>query len=237
MLKHSELPQGLYLVPTPIGNLKDITYRAVEILRQADLILAEDTRVSKTLLNHYQVDTPVETNHQHNEHKRLNSHIKRILQGETIALITDAGTPAISDPGFLLVRQAIKDHIRVECLPGPTSIIPALAASGLPADRFFMEGFLPRKKGRKKRLEEVGTRSVTTILMESPFRLIKTLEQLAHHCGSQRPACVCREISKIHEEHVRGSLDNLIETFSQRPTIKGEIVIVIHGNNTTEKHS
>lgn len=234
MLKHSELHTGLYLVPTPIGNLKDITYRAVEILAQVDIILAEDTRVSKKLLQHYQITTPMETNHQYNEHKRLNGYVSRLLQGDTIALITDAGTPAISDPGFLLVRQAIKNNVRVECLPGPTSVIPALAASGLPADRFFLEGFLPRKKGREKRLKELAERKVTTIIMEAPYRIVKTLEQLARHCGDHRQACVAREISKIHEEYLRGSLKQLIEQLSQKDVIKGEMIIVVHGNKTEE---
>ncbi|MFO8054089.1 MAG: 16S rRNA (cytidine(1402)-2'-O)-methyltransferase [Bacteroidales bacterium] len=229
MSGRSEIYGSLILVPTPVGNMKDMTFRAVEVLKGVDRILAEDTRVSGKLLKHYHIGSPLESYHQHNEHKLVGGFVERLLQGETFALITDAGTPAISDPGFLLVREAIKNGVHIECLPGPTSIIPALAASGLPAARFYMEGFLPRKKGRQARLEDIAQRPETILLMESPYRLLKTLRQLAEHCGSSRKACVCREISKLHEEYARGSLQEIVEDFQQRPAIKGEIVIVMEG--------
>lgn len=227
MSNESEHTGRLILVPTPIGNLQDMTFRAVEVLKSADLILAEDTRVSGKLLKHFGVETAMTSYHQHNEHKVLDRFVDELLNGRTIALITDAGTPAISDPGFLIVREAVEKEIAVECLPGATSIIPALAVSGLPSDRFYMEGFLPHKKGRKTRLEDMAQRKETVVLLESPYRLLKTLQQLAEHCGEERPVCVSREISKLHEEHVRGSLKEVADEFRQRTAIKGEIVIVL----------
>ncbi|MFO8087524.1 MAG: 16S rRNA (cytidine(1402)-2'-O)-methyltransferase [Bacteroidales bacterium] len=229
MLNNSETDPKLILVPTPIGNLGDMTYRAVEVLNQSALILAEDTRISGVLLKHFDIDTPMASYHQHNEHQLVGCYVKELLEGKTIALITDAGTPAISDPGFLIVREAIAKGITVECLPGATSIIPALVVSGLPADRFYVEGFLPHKKGRRTRLEDIAARKETIVLMESPYRLIKTLEQLSECCGGERQVCVCREITKIHEEYVRGTLQEVLADFQQRQTIKGEIVIVLAG--------
>ena len=225
----SDLTGRLILVPTPIGNLKDMTFRAVEALQNADLILAEDTRVSGMLLKHFSVETPMTSYHQHNEHKVVQRYVQRLLNGETIALITDAGTPAISDPGFLIVREALEKGIAIESLPGATSIIPALVVSGLPADRFYMEGFLPHKKGRKTRLENIADRQETVVLMEPPYRLLKTLEQLVEYCGENRRVCVCRELTKIHEEHARGTLNEVLTDFRQRQSIKGEIVIVMEG--------
>lgn len=229
MLSKSEHTGKLILVPTPIGNLKDMTYRSVEVLQSADMILAEDTRVSGILLKHFSVDTPMTTYHQHNEHKVVERLTDQLVSGKTMALITDAGTPAISDPGFLIVREAVEKGVDVECLPGATSIIPALAVSGLPSDRFYMEGFLPHKKGRKTRLEDISQRKETVVLLESPYRLLKTLEQLAEYCGNERQVCVSREISKLHEEHVRGSLKEVADEFRQRTAIKGEIVMVLDG--------
>lgn len=225
----SDLTGRLILVPTPIGNLKDMTFRAVEALQNADLILAEDTRVSGMLLKHFSVETPMTSYHQHNEHKVVHRFVDRLFNGDTLALITDAGTPAISDPGFLIVREAIEKGVDIESLPGATSIIPALVVSGLPADRFYMEGFLPHKKGRKTRLEYIAERKETVVLMESPYRLLKTLEQLAEYCGADRRVCVCRELTKIYEEHVRGTLQEVLDDFQQRQAIKGEIVIVLGG--------
>lgn len=229
MSKTSDLTGRLILVATPIGNLKDMTFRAVEALQNADLILAEDTRVSGMLLKHFSVETPMTSYHQHNEHKVVHRFVERLLNGDTLALITDAGTPAISDPGFLIVREAIEKGVDIESLPGATSIIPALVVSGLPADRFYMEGFLPHKKGRKTRLEYIADRKETVVLMESPYRLLKTLEQLAEYCGADRRVCVCRELTKIYEEHVRGTLQEVLDDFQQRQAIKGEIVIVLDG--------
>lgn len=229
MSKTSDLTGRLILVATPIGNLKDMTFRAVEALQNADLILAEDTRVSGMLLKHFSVETPMTSYHQHNEHKVVHRFVERLLNGDTLALITDAGTPAISDPGFLIVREAIEKGVDIESLPGATSIIPALVVSGLPADRFYMEGFLPHKKGRKTRLEYIADRKETVVLMESPYRLLKTLEQLAEYCGADRRVCVCRELTKIYEEHARGTLQEVLDDFQQRQAIKGEIVIVLDG--------
>lgn len=223
----SDATGKLILVPTPVGNLKDMTYRAVEVLQQADLILAEDTRVSGRLLKHFEIENQLASYHQNNEHKVLDNFIKKLLHGETLALVTDAGTPAVSDPGFLLVREALKYGLDVECLPGATSIIPALVVSGLPAYRFYMEAFLPHKKGRRKRLEVISQKEETVILMEAPYRILKTLDQLLEYCGEERQVCVCRELTKLHEEHVRGTLKHVVENFRQRTTIKGEIVIVL----------
>jgi 16S rRNA (cytidine1402-2'-O)-methyltransferase len=219
----------LYLVPTPIGNLEDITLRAIRILKEeVDLVLAEDTRKTGLLLKHYGISKPLAAFHQHNEHKMLGRLADRIAGGERMALVTDAGTPAISDPGFLLVRECLQRRIEVECLPGATAFVPALVNSGLPADRFIFEGFLPHKKGRQKRLQEIAGRNITTILYESPHRLIKTLSQLAEIAGSDRPASVSRELTKLYEENKQGSLAELIEWFGNKE-IKGEIVLVIAG--------
>lgn len=220
----------LYLVPTPIGNLGDITLRAIEVLKEVDLVLAEDTRKSGILLKHYQISKPVHSHHKFNEHRTLESLIQRLMGGTSMALITDAGTPGISDPGFLLVRACIEQEIEVETLPGPTAFVPALVNSGLPCDRFIFEGFLPQKKGRQKRLSELATEKRTMILYESPFRLRKTLLQIAEHLGPGRKASVSRELTKIHEENVRGTLEELIQHFSNE-TVKGEIVIIVEGSS------
>ena len=219
----------LFLVPTPIGNLKDITFRAVETLRSVDLILAEDTRQAKKLLNHYSIKTPIQSHHMFNEHKSVESVCSKILSGLTIALISDAGTPGISDPGFLLVRTCVEKEILVETLPGPTALIPALVNSGLPCDRFCFEGFIPPKKGRNKRITGLINETRTMIFYESPYRLVKTLDELAIHFGTDREACVSREISKVFEENVRGTLSFLSEHYSDKPP-KGEIVIIVGGN-------
>jgi len=218
----------LFLVPTPIGNLKDITYRAVEILGSVDLILAEDTRQAKKLLNHYNIKTPLQSHHMFNEHKSVESVCLKILSGQTIALISDAGTPGISDPGFLLVRTCVEKEIPVETLPGPTALIPALVNSGLPCDRFCFEGFLPAKKGRNKRMTALQDETRTIVFYESPYRLVRTLEELAVHFGADREACVSRELSKIFEENIRGSLLFLTEYYTNKPP-KGEIVITVAG--------
>ena len=218
----------LYLIPTPIGNLKDITLRALEILGSVDLILAEDTRQTKKLLNHYNISTPLQSHHMFNEHKSVESICSKILEGNTIALVSDAGTPGISDPGFLLVRTCIEKKIPVETLPGATALIPALVNSGLPCDRFCFEGFLPPKKGRTKRMAALAFESRTMVFYESPFRLIKTLNELAEIIGPDRNASVSRELSKMFEENVRGSLSFLSEYYTNKPP-KGEIVIVVAG--------
>jgi len=218
----------LYIVPTPIGNLEDMTLRAIRVLREADLILAEDTRVSSYLLRHYDIATPMSSHHKFNEHRSVEGIVEKIASGKTIALISDAGTPGISDPGYLLIRECLNRNIAVESLPGPTAFIPALLNSGLPGDRFHFEGFLPVKKGRKTRLEYLSTLAVTFILYESPHRLAKTLEQLSEHLGHERQASVSREISKMYEENVRGTLLELVQHFSGRKA-KGEIVIVVSG--------
>jgi 16S rRNA (cytidine1402-2'-O)-methyltransferase len=218
----------LFLVPTPIGNLKDITFRAVEILTTVDLILAEDTRQAKKLLNHYNIKTPLQSHHMFNEHKSVESVCLKILSGQTIALISDAGTPGISDPGFLLVRTCVEKDIPVETLPGPTALIPALINSGLPCDRFCFEGFLPPKKGRNKRMTMLTDETRTMVFYESPYRLVKTLDDMAIHFGSDREACVSRELSKLFEENIRGTLAFLSEYYTIKPP-KGEIVIIIAG--------
>lgn len=219
----------LYLIPTPIGNLEDITLRAIRILKEVDLILCEDTRTSKPLLKHFEISTPLLSYHIFNEHQKIESIIDRIKMGENIGLISDAGTPGISDPGFLLVREAVKNGIEVDTLPGATAFVPALVNSALPMDRFCFEGFLPHKKGRQTRLEKLKEEERTIILYESPHRLIKTLTQLSEYLGSDRQASVSREISKMFQENKRGSLEGLIEYFSSK-TIKGEIVICVEGN-------
>jgi len=218
----------LFLVPTPIGNLQDITYRAVEILGSVDLILAEDTRQTKKLLNHYNIATPLQSHHMFNEHKRVESICSKLLDGQTIALVSDAGTPGISDPGFLLVRTCVEKEIPVETLPGPTALIPALVNSGLPCDRFCFEGFLPPKKGRNKRMTGLIEETRTMVFYESPYRLIKTLDELAMHFGPDRNASVSRELSKMFEENVRGTLSFLSEYYTNKPP-NGEIVIVVAG--------
>ena len=218
----------LFLVPTPIGNLRDITFRAVEILGSVDLILAEDTRQAKKLLNHYNINTPLQSHHMFNEHKSVESICSKILAGQKIALVSDAGTPGISDPGFLLVRTCIEKEIPVETLPGPTALIPALVNSGLPCDRFCFEGFLPPKKGRNKRISGLTDETRTMVFYESPYRLVKTLDELAIHLGTDREACVSRELSKMFEENIRGTLSFLSEHYKIKPP-KGEIVIIVAG--------
>lgn len=218
----------LYLVPTPIGNLEDITLRAIRILKEVDLILAEDTRTSKPLLNHFEIKTPLQSHHLFNEHQRVESIVQEIKSGATIALITDAGTPAISDPGFLLVRECIRNDVEVETLAGATAFVPALVNSGLPCDRFCFEGFLPHKKGRQTRLESLVQEERTMVFYESPHRLIKTLSLFQDYFGKDRKACVSREISKFYEENKRGTIEELLAYFSAK-SIKGEIVIVVQG--------
>ena len=218
----------LYLVPTPVGNLADMTYRAVSVLQSVDLILAEDTRTSKTLLQHYQINTPMQSNHKYNEHQKLGQIIDRLHAGENIAVITDAGTPGISDPGFLVVRECVKEGIEVETLPGATAFVPALVNSGLPCDRFVFEGFLPQKKGRQTKLNSLTECKYTMVFYESPFRLVKTLEQLAEVLGADRKAAVCREITKLHEETQRGTLAELAQHYTEKG-VKGEIVIIVAG--------
>ncbi|MBL0154353.1 MAG: 16S rRNA (cytidine(1402)-2'-O)-methyltransferase [Chitinophagaceae bacterium] len=219
----------LYLVPTPIGNLKDITLRALEQLKDADLILAEDTRNSIHLLNHYGIQKPVSPYHQHNEHKVLQHLVNQLLEGKKIAVITDAGTPGISDPAFLLVRECIKVGVKVETLPGATAFVPALVNSGIPTQRFCFEGFLPLKKGRQSLMKKLAEEERTMIFYESPQRLVKTLEEFIGYFGAERIASVSRELSKMYEENKRGTLAELVEWFGSKP-VKGEIVIVVAGN-------
>jgi len=221
----------LYLVPTPIGNLGDITLRAIEVLKEVDLVLAEDTRKSGILLKHFQISKPVHSHHKFNEHRSIESLVQRIMGGTTIALISDAGTPGISDPGFLLVRACIEQGIDIESLPGPTAFVPALVNSGLPCEKFVFEGFLPPKKGRQKKLTELSAENRTMVFYESPYRLVKTLSQMADHFGPERKGSVSRELTKIHEETVRGSMQELALYFS-KGTVKGEIVIVVEGSKT-----
>lgn len=220
----------LFIVPTPVGNLEDITFRAINVLREADIILAEDTRTSSVLLKHYDIHTPLRSHHKFNEHQTVAGIVQELLAGKTIALISDAGTPAISDPGFLLVREAVAAGIEVQCLPGATAFVPALVDSALPNDRFFFEGFLPQKKGRQTRLKQLAALEHTIIIYESPFRLQKTLEQLAEYLGADRRASVSREISKLHEQTLRGTLHELIIHFKATPP-KGEIVICVSGKS------
>jgi len=218
----------LYLVPTPIGNLEDITFRAIRILKEVDVILAEDTRTTGKLLRHFDIDTKMKSYHQHNEHKNTQFVIEALKSGSKTAIVTDAGTPAISDPGFLLVRECIKNNIDIECLPGATAFVPALVNSGLPADRFHFEGFLPHKKGRKTRLQFLSDIANTIILYESPHRLVKTLDNLIEFMGPERNACVSRELTKIYEENKRGNLSEL-KSYFENKAVKGEIVIIIDG--------
>lgn len=220
----------LYVVPTPVGNLEDMTIRAVRVLNEVDLILAEDTRTSSVLLKHFDIHTPMTSHHKFNEHKTVEHLVERIQQGTTVALISDAGTPAISDPGFLLVRACVAHDVDVECLPGATAFVPALVNSGLPNDRFCFEGFLPQKKGRQTKFKELAAEERTMIFYESPFRIVKTLEQMAEYWGADRKASVSREISKKFEETVRGTLSELIVHFTENPP-KGEFVMVVEGYN------
>ncbi len=221
----------LYLVPTPIGNLKDITLRALEVLKEADVILAEDTRTTSHLLNHYGISRPLTPYHQHNEHKVVEHLVQQLAAGKTMALVTDAGTPGISDPAFLLVRACVQHHIEVQSLPGATAFVPALVNSGLPANSFCFEGFLPLKKGRHTMLEQLKTEVRTMIFYESPVRLVKTLNDLAQYFGADRLCSVSRELTKMFEETKRGTLQEVAEYFSQK-TVKGEIVIVVDGMKT-----
>lgn len=221
----------LYLVPTPIGNLKDITFRALEILNEADIVLCEDTRVSGKLLKHYEIDTKLYSFHAHNEHRHLNKWIEALKEGKVIAQISDAGTPGLSDPGFLLVRACYENDIKVSCLPGSTAAIPALVASGFPCDKFYFEGFLPQKKGRQTRLKFLATLDTTLVLYESPHRIIKCLDQISEFLGPDREVAVCRELTKLHEEIVRGNVDQVKNILADRPSIKGEIVLIVNSAN------
>ncbi|MCQ2204628.1 MAG: 16S rRNA (cytidine(1402)-2'-O)-methyltransferase [Bacteroidales bacterium] len=220
----------LYVVPTPVGNLEDITARALRILKEASFVLAEDTRTSGNLFKHFGIETKLISYHKFNEHQVVDNLTQRIAAGETVALVSDAGTPAISDPGYLLVKSCIDNGIDVECLPGATAFVPALVNSGLPNDKFCFEGFLPHKKGRQTAIQQLATETHTMIIYESPFRLVKTLQQLAEVMGNDRRASVSREISKIHEETVRGTLAELVDHFTECPP-KGEIVMIVEGLN------
>lgn len=218
----------LYLVPTPIGNLKDITLRALEVLKEVDLILAEDTRTTSHLLNHYQVTKPLSPYHQHNEHKVLHHLVSQLLEGKKMAVVTDAGTPGISDPAFLLVRECIKVGVKVECLPGATAFVPALVNSGIPTNRFCFEGFLPVKKGRQTLLKQLSEEERTMIFYESPMRLVKTLEEFITYFGEERMCSVSRELSKVFEENKRGTLKEVCDYYKEKG-VKGEIVLILHG--------
>jgi len=218
----------LFLVPTPIGNLEDMTLRAIRVLKEADVILAEDTRTSGKLLQHFEIATPMQSHHMHNEHKTVDALVKRIQSGETIALISDAGTPAISDPGFLLTRACVENGIEVDCLPGPTAFIPALVNSGLPNDKFVFEGFLPIKKGRQTRLKFLAEETRTMVFYESPHKLLKTLANFVEYFGADRPVSVSRELTKLYEETIRGTAEEVLKYYSEKPP-KGEIVIVVEG--------
>ncbi len=218
----------IYLIPTPIGNLEDITLRAIRLLNEVDLILAEDTRVSSKLLKHFEIDTPYQSFHMHNEHKKVQSVLNQLKGGKRIALISDAGTPGISDPGFLMVREALKEGVEVQCLPGPTALIPALVQSGIPCDRFIFEGFLPPKKGRQTRLEQMAQEERTLVFYEPPHKLLKTLDQLRIHFGADRSLAVVREISKLYESTFRGTIEEGLQFFQSHPP-KGEFVIVVAG--------
>lgn len=220
----------LYIVPSPIGNLADFTFRAIEVLRSVDLILAEDTRTSGKLLRYYNINKPSSAYHQHNEHKVLSHLTEQLLAGKTMALITDAGTPGVSDPGFLLVRECIKSGIKVECLPGATAFVPALINSGLPMNSFCFEGFLPLKKGRQTFLKKMADEERTMVFYESPMRLVKTLKDFIEYFGAQRQCCVSRELTKVFEENKRGSLQEVHDYFNSK-TVKGEIVIVVGGKD------
>jgi len=223
-----KFPISLFLVPTPIGNLADITLRSLEVLKKVDTILAEDTRTSGTLLKHYQIDKPLQSFHIFNEHKVLRSLIDRLKKGEVMALVSDAGTPGISDPGFLIVREALAEGLQVECLPGPTAFVPALVKSGFPTDRFVFEGFLPHKKGRQTAIKQIANEERTVIIYESPHRLTKTLEQLAELTGAERKVSVSRELTKMFEETVTGPIAEVLAHFKSKE-VKGEIVVVVDG--------
>ncbi|MBT8295626.1 MAG: 16S rRNA (cytidine(1402)-2'-O)-methyltransferase [Gramella sp.] len=220
----------LFLVPTPIGNLEDITFRAIRVLKEADLILAEDTRNSGKLLKHFEISTPMQSHHMHNEHKTVDHIVSRIQAGETIALISDAGTPAISDPGFLLTRACVEAGVEVDCLPGATAFVPALVNSGLPNDKFVFEGFLPVKKGRQTRLKILAEETRTMIFYESPHKLLKTLGNFSEYFGEERRVSVSREITKMHEETVRGTAAEVLQHYTDRPP-KGEIVVIVEGKS------
>lgn len=224
----------LYIVPTPIGNLEDITFRAIRILKEVDLILAEDTRTSGKLLKHFEIGTHMHSHHMHNEHKTIENLISRLKAGETIALISDAGTPAISDPGFLLTRACVENKVEVECLPGATAFVPALVNSGLPNDRFVFEGFLPEKKGRQTRFLSLSKENRTMIFYVSPHKLLKTLAEFVQYFGPERPICVSRELSKLHEENIRGTVTEVLQYFEKKP-VKGEIVVVVGGKTTAKE--
>lgn len=223
----------LFIVPTPIGNLEDITLRAINTLKEVDLILAEDTRTSSFLLKHLGISKPLKSYHQHNEHKILDELISQLNSGKNIALISDAGTPGISDPGFLLIREAIEKNISIISLPGATAFVPALINSGLPCNEFSFYGFLPQKKGRQTRLKLLELEEKTFIVYESPFRLVKLLQELQQHLGNSRKACVCRELTKLFEETKRGTLEELILFYNSKP-VKGEIVVVVQGNKNID---
>lgn len=220
----------LYIIPTPVGNLEDMTFRAIRLLKEVDLILAEDTRTTGFLLKHFEIQNKMQSYHKFNEHKAITHIIDRLNAGENIALVSDAGTPGISDPGFLIGRECIKAGIDIECLPGATALIPALVSSGIPCDKFYFEGFLPQKKGRKTRFKELAEIPTTIVLYESPHRVLKTLTQLAEYMGEDRYAATCREISKLHEETLRGTLAELITHFTEKAP-RGEFVIIIAGKN------
>ena len=221
----------IYLIPTPIVNIEDMTLRGIRLLKEVDLILAEDTRTSQKLLNHYKIKTIMQSFHMHNEHKKVAQVIQEVLRGKTIALISDAGTPGISDPGYLLVHEALKEGVKVECLPGPTALIPALVQSGLPSDRFVFEGFLPPKKGKQGRLKQMAEESRTTVFYESPHKIIKTLGQMLPYFGSERKLAVVRELSKKFESNFRGSVEEALHFFEEHPP-KGEFVIIVEGTKS-----
>ena len=224
----------LYLIPTPVGNLEDITLRALRLLKEVSLILAEDTRTTSNLLKHYDIKTPLQSHHKFNEHQQLEKIAERLAQGEDIALVSDAGTPGISDPGFLLTKTCIEHGIETECLPGATAFVPALVNSGFPCDRFCFEGFLPQKKGRLKRLTSLSEESRTLIFYESPYRLVKALQQMSEIFGPDRQACVAREISKVFEEFKRGNLQELADYYTEKG-VKGEIVLIVEGKKKEEE--
>lgn len=225
---YTELCAMLYVVPTPVGNLEDITLRALKVLREADLILAEDTRTSGLLLKHFDIKRPMQSYHKFNEHQQVQRIVERLLAGEQVAVVSDAGTPGISDPGFLVVREAVRAGVDVTCLPGATAFVPALVASGLPCDKFCFEGFLPQKKGRQTRLAQLSEEPRTMVFYESPHRVVKALQQFVEVFGPERPAAVCRELTKIHEECVRGTLTELLAHFTENEP-RGEFVIIVGG--------
>ncbi|MDR1368976.1 MAG: 16S rRNA (cytidine(1402)-2'-O)-methyltransferase [Dysgonamonadaceae bacterium] len=225
----------LFVVPTPVGNLEDMTFRAIRVLKEVDLILAEDTRTTGFLLKHYEIQNKMQSHHKFNEHKTVEAIARKILAGETVALVSDAGTPGISDPGFLLVRACVHAGVEVECLPGATAFVPALVNSGFPIDRFCFEGFLPIKKGRKTRLEELAKETRSVVIYESPYRVLKTLKQMAEIMGEEREASISREISKLHEETIRGSLKKLISHFCENES-RGEFVIILAPENNKGKN-